>query len=275
MINRVRFDFKSECAFALFGMILVLSCAAGCGRKDSNPVPVFDAAGSDAKAVALADSVIAACGGLENWEKTRYIKWVCLGKRLNVWDKQTGNVRIESRPSLVLMNLHTKKGRAWKGSVELTEPDDLQRAMDYGYEAWINDSYWLLLPFKLKDGGVTLKYLGEGATEDGRPADILSLTFKNVGVTPNNKYHVYIDQETRLLTQWAYFMDAEDEFPRFTAPWGNYQKHGAILLSDDRGQRKHTGLAVYEELPAHVFESPEPVDWDKLPASPVTQIGSP
>lgn len=247
--------------------VLVLSTACSEHKPATPPAPAFDIAGSDAKAIALADSAIAACGGLENWERTRFLKWVCLGKRLNVWDKQTGNVRIESRASLVLMNLHTKKGRAWKGTVELTAPDDLQRAMDYGYEAWVNDSYWLLLPFKLKDGGVTLKYLGEGVTEEGRAADMLSLTFKSVGVTPNNKYHVWIDKESNLLTQWAYYMDATDELPRFTAPWANYQKYGRILLADDRGAKKHTELAVYDELPATVFESPELIDWSKLPPS--------
>jgi hypothetical protein len=245
-----------------------------CKQTSQAEGPVFDLAGSDAKAVALADSVIAACGGWENWEKTRFVKWICLGKRLNVWDKHTGNVRIESLVSLVLMNLHTKKGRAWKGTAELLEPEEVKRAMDYGYEAWINDSYWLLLPFKLKDGGVTLKYLGEGATADGRAADILSLTFKNVGVTPNNKYHVYVDKESKLLTQWTYFMDATDELPRFTTRWANYQRYGRILLSDDRGQKRHTGLAVYDELPASVFESPESLDWDNLRPSSATRSDS-
>ena len=270
---------KRRCIGLILGLFMItLFVACGASSHDESlnaPAPAFDLVGSDAKAVALADSVMAACGGRENWEKTRFIKWVCLGKRLNVWDKHTGNVRIESTASLVLMNLNTKRGRAWKGSVELTEPDDLKRALDYGYEAWINDSYWLLLPFKLKDGGVTLKYLGAGTTTEGRPADILSLTFKNVGVTPNNKYHVYVDKETRLLTQWIYFMDATDAHPRFTTPWANYQKYGMIFLADNRGAKKHTGLAVYDELPTFVFESPELVDWEKLPQSLVTQIGSP
>ncbi len=250
-------------------LYLVFALLTACSdyKPTIPPPPIFDVSGSDAKAIALADSVMAASGGAENWEQTRFLKWVCLGKRLNVWDKQTGNVRIESPASLVLMNLHTKKGRAWKGTAELTEPDDLQRALDYGYEAWINDSYWLLLPFKLKDGGVTLKYLGEGATEEGHSADMLSLTFKNVGATPNNKYHVWIDEESKLLTQWAYYMDATDELPRFTAKWGNYQKYGRILLSDDRGAKKHSGLAVYDDLPASVFNSPDLIDWDKIPQS--------
>ena len=270
MSKHTKFFLCFKTLAALCGLFFLWQCDSRSHLPSANaPSPAFDLAGSDAQAVALADSVIAACGGWENWEKTRFIKWVCLGKRLNVWDKHTGNVRLESRASLVLMNLNTKQGRAWKGSAEITEPEELKRAMDYGYEAWINDSYWLVLPFKLKDGGVTLKYLSADTTRDGRPADVLSLTFKNVGVTPNNKYHVYVDKETRLLTQWAYYMDAPDALPRFTAAWANYQKYGAILLADDRGAKRHTDLAVYEELPAAVFESPDLIDWHKLPLSPM------
>lgn len=46
------------------------------------------------------------------------------------------------------------------------------------------------MPYKLKDSGVTLKYKGEGQTEEGEPAQVLVLTFKDVGVTPQNKYEV-------------------------------------------------------------------------------------
>ncbi|MDZ7362422.1 MAG: hypothetical protein ONB46_17120 [candidate division KSB1 bacterium] len=239
---------------------------AACNSRHAE-TPPFDLAGSDAKAVALADSVMAACGGRENWEKTRVVTWDWFGKRLNVWDKWTGDVRVESRRSLILMNLNTKKGRAWKDGHEITEPDKLQRALDYGYEAWANDSYWMFLPFKLKDGGVTLKYLGEGLTAEGQPAEILSVTFTKVGLTPNNKHHVYIDKASKLLVQWDFFADANDPAPSFSVPWKNYQKFGKILLSDDRGEgarKKHVGLGVFETLPTTVFNSPDPIDWMKL-----------
>ena len=45
------------------------------------------------------------------------------------------------------------------------------------------------MPFKLKNSGVTLKYLGDTtATKDGKPADVLQLTFEGMGVTPDNKH---------------------------------------------------------------------------------------
>ena len=195
--------------------------------------------------------------------KTRYVTWRWLDKRLNVWDKWTGDIRVASKISIVIMNLNSKWGRAWKTGSEITDPDELQRALDYGYETWMNDSYWVFMPFKLKDPGVILEYISEGEIE-GSPVDILGVTFKNVGKTPENKYHIYVDKESKLLVWWDYYMDAADEQPRFKMPWKNYQKYGDIWLSDDRGLRKHTDLAVFEELPDSVFQSFERLDLVKL-----------
>ena len=161
------------------------------------------------------------------------------------------------------MNLNTRKGKAWKTGSEITDPDELQRALDYGYETWMNDSYWIFMPFKLKDPGVILKYLGEGEIE-GNPVDILSVSFKEVGKTPNNKYHVYVDKESKLMVWWDYYMDAGDEEPRFKMPWKNYQPYGNILLSDDRGLRKHTDVGVFEEVPPTVFGDFERLDMAAL-----------
>ena len=89
---------------------------------------------------------------------------------------------------------------------------------------------------------------------------MLELTFKDVGVTPQNKYAVWIDQESRLVTQWAFYREAADAEPRFTGPWTNWQRHGSILLSDGRGERQHTDVAVLDKLSRKVFTSPDPLD---------------
>jgi len=223
------------------------------------------AAESDEKAVAIAEEVLQACGGKKNWRNTRYLVWRCLGKRMNVWDKLTGDIRVESRKSIVLMNLNTMQGRAWLRGREITEKDELRRAMEYGYEAWVNDSYWVFLPFKLRDPGVILKYVGEGKSDEGgNIADILSLTFQNVGLTPENKYHIYVDRKSKLIVRWDFYLNASDPEPRFTMPWKNYKSYGKILLSDDRGTKKHTDMAVFDQLPEDILRKPERPDWGKL-----------
>ena len=45
--------------------------------------------------------------------------------------------------------------------------------LDDAHGAWINDSYWLVMPYKLLDPGVRLRHLGERTTSEGETADVL------------------------------------------------------------------------------------------------------
>ena len=219
-----------------------------------------DQSESDSKALEIANQVIEVCGGQASWDSTRYLTWRNFGKRRQVWDKWTGDIRVENMITLVLMNVNTRKGRAWKYGQEITDPNDLQRALDFGYEAWAYDSYDVFLPFMLRNKGVILKYIGQGEV-DGYPADILEVTFDGVGPTPNALYHLHIDKKTRLLVQSDYYMDVGDEHPRFKLPWLDYKKYGKILLSADRGKKQHTHLGVFDEFPASILTSPERVNF--------------
>jgi len=243
---------------------LALAGALPGGAGENPPAPGFDQAGSDPQAIALADQVMERLGGHKNWDQTRYLTWRFFGKRLHVWDKWAGNIRFEEEGLVVLMNLNSGQGRAWQEGQELTQPDTVAAKLDRAHRAWINDSYWLVMPYKLKDSGVTLKYKGPGQTQEGRPAEVLALTFKGVGVTPQNKYEVWVDQQDHLVTQWAFYADAADAEPKFTGSWANWQPYGRIWLADDRGRGKHTDIAVFDELPASVFTDPAPVEVLKL-----------
>lgn len=232
----------------------------------TNPAaPGFDEAGSDLQAIRVADMVMEKLGGRAAWDATRHLSWNFFGQRRHFWDKRSGRIRIEGtqrgsdKPYVVLMNVNTREGRVWVGGEEVAAAA-LKEELERGYRWWVNDSYWLVMPYKLKDTGVTLKYHGEGAMENGHPCDILQLTFKDVGDTPENKYLVYVGKDTKLVEQWSFFRNAADEAPAFTNPWSNWKKYGNILLSDERGRGKHSDIAVFEELPASVYESPAAVD---------------
>lgn len=242
-------------------LLLLGLLAAACASDAGNPPAAgFDSAGSDPKAIEIADAVMRKMGGRENWDRTRYLTWRFFGRRLHVWDRWTGDIRFEEADRITLMNIHGMKGRAWKAGVEVTEADSLKKYVDRGFRAWINDSYWLVMPYKLKDSGVTLTYAGEAKMENGRDAYVLTLTFNAVGVTPQNKYDVFVDRERMLVEQWAFYRNASDEKPRFSGPWTGWEPHGGILLSAGRGTRAHSDVAVYDDLPRAVFESPRPVD---------------
>jgi hypothetical protein len=220
---------------------------------------------SDVKAIEIADKVMAAMGGKKAWDETRHITWNFFGARTLTWDKWTGNVRIDfpKDKSVILMNINTDAGKVFKYGTEQTAADSVKKYMKAGKGAWINDSYWLTMPFKLKDNGVTLKYLGEDKTEAGKEAYLLQMTFKEVGNTPNNMYKVWVEKENNLLTQWAYFAKSTDEKPGFTRPWTEYKPYGKIILSGERGDRDLTEIKVFEALPESIYTDFKKPDFSK------------
>lgn len=224
--------------------------------EQNPPAEGFNITGSDPSAILLADQVMEAMGGRSNWNNTRYLSWNFFGSRKHLWDKWTGDIRIESQRSdfKVLMNLRSMKGQVWKDGILLNQPDSVSKYLEAGKSMWINDSYWLVMPYKLKDSGVTLKYAREDTTMLGVSSDVVMLTFQEVGRTPDNKYEVWIDRESKLVSEWAYFRSFEDAEPAFRRPWGDYQTYGNILLSSERGDRDLSEVRVLTSVPAGVFE---------------------
>ena len=247
---------------ALFLPILLFACQSETQKVapiiGNPPAAGFDLANSDAKAIEIADKVMEAVGGRQNWEATRLIQWNFFGSRKLAWDKKTGDVRVDflKENQKIIMNLHTKEGKAMRNDTLFTKGmPGHQQLMERGESVWINDAYWLVLPFKLKDTGVTLKYMGRDTTQEGTPSEVLQLTYKNIGKTPNNKYLVYVDQQQHLINQWDYYPNATDTLPRFQIPWKEYQQFGPIKLSGNRGKNALTEIKVLEEIPAGLFSA--------------------
>jgi len=194
-------------------------------------------------------------GGRKNWDKTRYISWT-FGARNLTWDKKDNRVRIESLKDsiLYLVDLNKLLGRVSVKGQEITEPDSLTKMLAKGKSMWINDSYWLLMPFKLKDTGLTIKYIGEDTMRTGTKCNVLELTFKDIGDTPQNKYRIFVDEDDNLVKQWSYYSNSNQDSANFTRPWDNYQKHGDILISADRSDGAGPkNVKVDDTLPDKIF----------------------
>jgi len=129
---------------------LLMSAAAVYGQAGAeNPAAEgFNLAGSDARAIALADAVMAAQGGRAAWDETRYLSWNFFGRRQLLWDKWTGDVRIDfvGKPTVLLVNVNTGLGQAQIDGVVQTHPDSLAKYAAMARSIWINDSYWLFMP---------------------------------------------------------------------------------------------------------------------------------
>lgn len=263
---------KKRQNLSLLICIVILGSCAQPSEKDStiitmedlNPAaPGFDSINSDSKAIKWADAVMQAMGGRKKWDETRYISWNFFGRRNLWWDKYSGDVRIESSSdsTAYLLNVNSGIGKVRIKGNEISDPDSLKRYLQRGKSIWINDSYWLVMPFKLKDSGVTLKYLREDSTMEGKAAHVLGMTFKNVGDTPDNKYEVYITKSDSLVKQWAFYGTSAQDSASAIWPWDNYKSYNGLMLSSDRSDDKGPhNVQVFDNLDSEIFTN---FNWKK------------
>lgn len=221
-------------------------------------------AASDAKAVALADEVMAALGGRQAWAATRYLRFDFAvereGKtalsRAHTWDKGTGRYRLEGqdkqgRRLLSILNLNSKAGSAWRDGRRLSG-DEEKKQIEDAYATWVNDTYWLLMPYKLRDPGVRLSMAGPEKSAGGE-WDKLLLSFDSVGLTPKDRYWVWVNRKTRLVDRWDYILDGGPG-PATTFLWKGWRTYGGIRLAPERVDPNRGTRILFP-----VLETPESV----------------
>jgi len=204
------------------------------------------------------DQVLKAMGGSQKWEELKYVSWTFFNARHLIWDKLNSQVRIESPndSAIYILNMKNDEGRYWKNGIEELDSEKLKEKMTSAKRIWINDMYWLFMPFKLQDPGVTMRYVKEDKIASGASCSIYSLTFEGVGVTPENKYEIAIDHSDKLIKQWTFFEKAERDTAYATWPWDNYKEYNGILLSADRSDGKGpSNVRVYDKIDDTVFTS--------------------
>lgn len=203
------------------------------------------AADRDAKADAVGHELIAAMGGEDAWEKARQFRFdfvvVKQGAEVarvsHAWDRYTGDYRLQGvdkagAPYTVYFNVNTRAGRAYVNGVP-AEGDERDKRLGSAYERFINDTYWLLAPWKIFDPGVHLAYDSERIGPAGGACDVLRLSFENVGLTPKDVYWMWIEREPRRMVQWQYVLGGASD-PPAAAAWKDWQKVGGIMLSLDK-----------------------------------------
>jgi hypothetical protein len=233
-----------------FALLFVAGLLFGsCGKNRDAEVNLaasnFNAAESDPAAIELADSVMLLAGG-ENWSKMKYISWSAPERKL-VWDTQQAKLRMENlrENAIYLVDLNTGQGRVQQNGNEITDPSELKNMLAKARFTWVNDIYALAMPFRLKDAGATLKYMGEDSLK-GNLYNVLQLSLANDG-TSQDKYKVYVDIKAKVIKYWSYFADINHDTASFTRAWTN-DKYGSVMLSAGSG-----GVTLDEQLPETTF----------------------
>ena len=249
----------------------------------------------DSRALAVADGVLAAVAPDGAWEKIAALKFefavVNRGEAAkswkHVWDTRGGRYRVEGEGPdgehcLVLFDVNTRKGEAWalkageiKGNPDeqmnksvqawywsrVDNPETLSKYLEFAYGRFINDTYWLLMPLKMKDPGVNLNDDGEKSLE-GKTFDVVKLTFEGVGLTPGDTYRVFVDRTTRLVDRWEYNSQGQDAKERTVWIWKDWTNVGPLRLSltktrlDGKSSISFRKVEALAEIPAGSFKGP-------------------
>lgn len=214
----------------------------------------------DAKADSVGKELIAALGGEKAWQEARQFEFSFVvereGKRIatfsHLWDRYTGDYRLmgtdrSGAPFVVYFNVNTKAGRAFVNGKSV-EGEAREALLKTAYGRFINDTYWLVAPWKIFDPGVHLTYDGEKSCPDGGVCDVLKLSFEeNVGLTPKDVYWLWLTRDGRQMVQWQYVLNGAEDQPT-TAPWKNWQKFAGISLSVEKTISARSAVIRFEKV---------------------------
>lgn len=238
-------------------LLAVTSCAP---RTTSAPVR----AGSDARAVTIADQVLDALGGRRQWDQLRGLRWTFGAEagnlargnpRHHAWDKWSGWHRVQGtnragQDYVIIDNLNDGKGMAWVAGTRI-EGDSLAKLLARGKSMWINDSYWFLMPYKLLDPGVTLKYAGD-TTVAGNTYDRLALSFDHVGETPGDHYWVYVNRKNHRVQDWEMVLQG-DQPPPAHYTWEGWEQHASLWFPTAHRDTLFTSVAPTDTTHVNIF----------------------
>ena len=212
--------------------------AASTGMLVLAPAARAETPASDSLAVVIADQVMTALGGKKRWDDLPGIRW-SFGSEVNdtvkslrrhAWNKHTGWHRVEGKnrqgmPFCFIHNINTGEGKAWMNGNAIAG-DSLKKLLANAKSMWTNDTYWMLMPYKLRDPGVTLKYDGEAAAGD-TIYDRIALSFEHVGETPGDRYWVFVNRDNHRIEKWEFVLEGQQPPPnRWT--WSGWQEHDGL-----------------------------------------------
>jgi hypothetical protein len=174
----------------------------------------------------LAMDVWKASGG-ENWSKIKEIDFNFVveqeGKQLFIaqhrWNLAAGTDAVKWKD---------KQGKDHDLTANLANPAKEGEEKD-AYARWVNDSYWLLAPLKIRDNGVKVE---AGGPKDmgGTSMETINLSFDNVGLTPTDRYVLYIDPQTKMPRAWDYIPATGTGLQ---ATWEKFQNFGGLNLATE------------------------------------------
>ena len=258
-------------AAALLAVAALVTAPARAGDAPAVPAAADSSRVSDPQAVAIADQVMVALGGKQRWDALRGLRWsfevssndTVRSVRHHSWDKYTGWHKVSGKTRagvdyLFIHKLNSDEGMAWMGGAKI-EGDSLKKLLKRSNSLWINDSYWMQMPYKLRDPGVTLKYAGSKRLGD-YVYDKLALSFDKVGDTPGDHYWVYVNRANHRIDRWDMVLQGSQP-PPDSYTWDDWEQHDGLWFATAKhGADKHViytrAIETVRSFPASEFTQP-------------------
>lgn len=125
-----------------------------------------------------------------------------------------------------------------------TQPDNVKKEIDPGF---INDQYWLLLPFHVLWDTASVEDKGMQKVPGGKDSahHVVVKYSSDVGYTPGDTWELYVGSDNRI--QYMVFHHGGTAKPSLVkAAWEGYKKAGPLVFSTE-----HQGTA--DGKPVHIF----------------------
>jgi hypothetical protein len=222
----------------------------------------------DAKANEIAHAMMNAMGGEKTWYAAHFVRFdfkVNVGGKMvedrsHLWDKMTGRYRLEDKtkdgkPRVVLFSINDRHGETYVDGKKV-EGAAGEKAVKDAYEAFINDMYWLAMPWKWLDQGVNLQYLGPKTLGNDK-GEVVRLTFDHVGLTPGDRYDAFVSSQSHLMTHWDFKLQGGDK-----GAWDwEYGDYNGVKLGKNHTSGKMSinmgDVRVLDKVDAALFTDPK------------------
>jgi hypothetical protein len=211
----------------------------------------------DPKAVEVERAMVQAMGGEDAWNASHFVRFdfkVNAGGKLvqdnhHLWDRKDGRYRIErtlegGKHEVDLFTIadyeRDKSGSAYVEGKKL-EGDEARKLLQGAYASYINDTWWLSMPWKWMATGANLKYIGT-KTRGPETFDVVEITFGNVGLTPGDMYHAFVSQKSHLMKHWEYTLSPNSPVAvkKDSWDWEYGDFHGVKLATNHIDPKKVT-----------------------------------
>lgn len=134
------------------------------------------------------------------WARTGAVSWVFAGRNRHLWDRDRNRARVDWGEQRALLDLSLRRGRAWKGDLELSG-EAARESLDAAHARWVNDGFWLNPAVKAFDEGVVRRLVPEPKTGQHH----LLVEYQSGGRTPGDRYLWILDEDgtPRAWRMWV------------------------------------------------------------------------